>query len=384
MPTQKRPWLLISGSVVIILSIAAFLAFQFSVQKLKGQVEKTLGPYGEVREIRVGLNGLEIIGIRIRAPHRENVSEQQTQWPAEDQLRAERILLVPSIFDLLSARVVLRTIRIEGAYLSMLRTKNGQMQVLPSLLDDPKSSEKTGKNDNGEVPPGSQVKIGKIELIDASIDFFDASIRKNPLKLRLEKINANVRNLQLPELKGQSEVNIDGVLKGIHQNGKITINGSIELSSKESELSARLRGIELVTLQPYLIKASESGVKKGILDLDLKSSIRKGRLNAPGTLTLSDLELTSSSSSGALMGMPRNAALSMMKDRNGKISVKFVLEGDINDPRFSLNETLSTRIGHSLANALGISIEGLTKGVGGIGGATVKGIGNSLEKLLRK
>ena len=385
MPTQQRPWLLIFGSAVIILSIAAFAVFQLSVQKLKGQVEKTLGPYGEVRGIRVGLNGLEIMGIRIRAPRPEKTSELRIQWPAEDQLRAERILIAPSLIDLLSARVVLRTIRIEGAYLSMLRTKNGRMQVLPSLFAPPESSVKPANKDTEEeVLPGTQIKIGTIELIDSNIDFFDASIRKTPLKLRLERINANVRNLQLPELKGQSEVNLDGVLKGVRQDGKIAINGTIELASRESELSIRLRGVDLVTLQPYLIKASESGVQKGILDLDLKPTIRKGRLNAPGTLTLGGLELASSSNYGTLMGMPRDAALAMMKDHDGKISVKFMLEGDINDPRFSLNETLSTRIGISLAKALGISIEGLTTGVGVIGRGAAKGISDSLDKLLNK
>ena len=83
------------------------------------------------------------------------------------------------------------------------------------------------------------------------------------------------------------------------------------------------------------------------------------------------------------MGMPRNAAIAMMKNRDGKISVKFVLDGDINDPRFSLNENLTTRIGSSVAKSLGVSIEGLAKGVGEIGGGAAKGIEDSLGKLIK-
>ena len=78
------------------------------------------------------------------------------------------------------------------------------------------------------------------------------------------------------------------------------------------------------------------------------------------------------------------AAIGLLKDKKGKISVQFVLEGDINDPRFSLNEQFASRLGTSLAGTLGISIESLAKGVGSVGGGAAKSIGESLGKLLGK
>ncbi len=378
MNTQARRWTLIVSFSFAVVLIGGFAAFQFAIQALKGQVESALGPHGEVKEIRVSLTGIEAIGIRIRAPQSTN---KQSAWPAEDQLRAERILIVPAILDLLTARVVLNTIRIEGAYISMLRAKDGRMKVLPSLLETPApsgGSVSTNKKDPNAVPP---INIGKVELVNGTIEFFDATIQQPPLKLRLEQINASFGKIQLPDLKAQSPIKLDGILKGVRQDGNIAIAGNIELATKEMEITTRLRGVDLVALQPYLIKATESGIKKGTLDLDLKSSVSKGQLYAPGTLTLSDMELASGKT---VMGMPRNAAIAMMKNRNGKISVKFALEGNINDPRFSLNENLTTRIGTSLAETLGISIADLAKGVGSIGSGTVKGLIDSLGKLNRK
>ena len=382
MRTRTRRWTLIIGGTLIVLLIAGFAAFQFAIASLKGQVEKALGPQGEVKEIRVGLTGVEIIGIRIRAPRAPENTDKRNLWPTEDQLRAERILITPSIMDLLTAKVVVETIRIEGAYIAMLRARDGRMRVLPSLLEKPASpgaTDKAGKKEAGGTPP---VSIGKVELVDGMIEFYDASIRQPAHKIRLEQIKATIGKLQLPDLQGQSQIDLVGVIKGVRQDGKISISGTAELATRESGISTRLRGVDLVALQPYLIKATESGVKKGALDFDLKSSVQKGKLHAPGTLTISDLELASSS--GTIMGMPRGAAISMLKNRNGKISVKFVLEGDLNDPRFSLNENLTTRIGSSVANSLGFSIEGLAKGVGGVGSGAAKGIGDSLGKLIKK
>ena len=109
---------------------------------------------------------------------------------------------------------------------------------------------------------------------------------------------------------------------------------------------------------------------------------RQGVLHAPGSITLSDLELTSAS--GTIMGLPRNAAIALMKNRKGKISVNFVLEGNINDPHFSLNENLTTRIATSLGGTLGVSVEELTKGVGTVGSSAAKGLSDTIGKLFKK
>ncbi len=268
----------------------------------------------------------------------------------------------------------------------MLRTRNGQMKVLPSLLGA--KAEAAGKpmpdpaGKTGEGKPDTQISIGKITLTEGIIEFYDGSIRSTPVKIRLEQIDASIGKLLLPGLTGHTAIKIDGVLKGNRQDGKLAIDGSIELATKDSGLSTRLRGVDMTVLQPYLIQATETGVRRGTLDLDLKSSVAKGKLRAPGTLTLADMELASSS--GTFMGLPRNAAVGLMKDKKGRISVKFVLEGDINDPKFSLNEHLTTRLGSSLASSLGVSLESLTKGVGSVGSGSAKGIGDSAKKLLRK
>ena len=379
MPNHQKRRLLIVLTVISVVVIGGFVGWQFAIRSLKSQVEQALGPQGEVREIRVGLTGIELLDIRIRA-------QANSGWPSEDELRAKRIVVTPDFLDLLTASLSIDSIRIEDAYVAMLRTRSGQMKIIPSLLDTRSmpagqpAVDPAGKS--GDDKPGTQIGIGKILLTAGVIEFFDASVRSTPVKLRLEQIDASVGKLLLPQLTGHTAIKIDGVIKGNRQDGRLAIDGSMELATKESGFSTKLRGVDMTVLQPYLIRAAETGVRRGTLDLDLKSSIAKGKLRAPGTLTLADLELASSS--GSFMGLPRNVATGMMKDKKGRISVKFVLEGDINDPKFSLNEQMAMRLGSALANSLGISLESLAKGVGSVGSGSAKGIGESVQKLLRK
>jgi hypothetical protein len=63
--------------------------------------------------------------------------------------------------------------------------------------------------------------------------------------------------------------------------------------------------------------------------------------------------------------------------RIASVAVDFTLKGDTNNPNFSLNENLSTRIAASMAGTLGVNIKNVAEGVGSavkrlFGGATKK------------
>jgi len=371
MTTSSRRWPRRLLLALLLLAGLGFAAFQAAIHLLKGKIEQTLGARGEVQEICVGLSSVEILGLRLPAP----AAEGKAAWPAADLLRAERVVVVPSLADLLGARIVLSSIRIEGAYLSILRTPEQKLRVLPGLTGQP------AKPAGEAGTPVPAISIGRIELVDSAVEYFDASIQRSPLKIRLEQINVAIDDLLLPDLKGQSRLQITGIVKGPKNDGRLEIGGVIELASKESDLKARLRGVDLLAFKPYLIRATDTGVKHGSMDLDLHSTIQRKRLHAPGTLTLNQLELAGG---GAFMGVPQAAVIGLMKNKAGQISINFALDGNLDDPRFSLNEQLLGRMGAGLAETAGISLEGLAKGVGSAGSSVAKGIGDSVGKLFGK
>jgi hypothetical protein len=357
--------LLIALVLLGLLIAVTMTGMHFAAKALKNQVLQALGPESDVGEISVGWTAIEIRQLRVRGPK---------GWPSQDALRAERVVVVPDLLGLFSAQVRVRRIDVEQAYLSVLRARDKPLQLLPGLLDKPHAK---------SAQPGSAVpvSIGLIELHGGVLEFFDATVRQPAHKVRLEQLEAKVEDLRLPALTGRTHFKLDGVVKGVQRNGKLALNGWAEIADKNSDLTTKLHGVDLVALQPYLIKAAETGVKRGTMDLNLKSVVHKNRLRAPGTLTLSDLELASSGGAmSTFMGMPRQAVIGSLKNRSGQIVMQFTLEGDLNDPQFSINESFSRRAGASVAESLGISIEGLTRGMGG----AVDGLGGAVKRLFGK
>ncbi|RJG02462.1 DUF748 domain-containing protein [Noviherbaspirillum sedimenti] len=356
-------------ALVLLLALAAagFFGLRYATALLKTQVEAALGETSEIGAIDVGWSAIEVRDLRIRAPR---------DWPAQDTLQAARIIIVPDLRGLLSdrSRVHIHSITIDDAYLSVLRTRSGRLRLLPSLLETKKDQGDGAVPSNGAI----EVAIGKVELRGGRVEFFDASVKQPAHRMRLEQLHASVEQLQVPSLAGRTGVTVDGVIKGVRRDGRLAVSGWLELAAKNSQLNSRLVGVDLVALQPYLIKAAETGVKRGTLEMQLQSTVKANRLHAPGKLTLTDLELREKSGAvGTFMGLPRQAVVAGLKDRNNRITIQFTLEGKLDDPRFSLNENFAKSIGAATAGLLGISIEGLAKHLGN----APQAIGSAIKNL---
>ena len=64
-------------------------------------------------------------------------------------------------------------------------------------------------------------------------------------------------------------------------------------------------------------------------------------------------------------GAAHRAALAVL-NRDGRVDLDFKLQGRTDDPKFSLDESLSTRIAAGFAEAVGVSVKGVATGVGGV------------------
>lgn len=89
-----------------------------------------------------------------------------------------------------------------------------------------------------------------------------------------------MEDLVVPTMNRRNRFDIQGLVKGIHNNGSVDIAGWAEIAIKDSSVNLKLGSVELFALQPYLIKASDTRVRKGTLNLDLRSNISNNYLNA--------------------------------------------------------------------------------------------------------
>ena len=363
---KGRRWGWIVSGVVALLVFGGIVGFRMAVEALRERVIDTLGPESEIAEIRVGWSSLDVEGLRITSPK---------GWPTSEALRAKRVTIVPSLRGVLSGQLRVQSITVLEPYLSALRTRDGQLQVLPSLLAGPP----------GDAAAAREVTIERITLQGGVLDLFDASVAQPPLEIHLEQVEATVLDVVAPAFAGKTRFDLAAVLKGSRQDGTVSIVGWAELASRDSSLKTTLRSVDVLALEPYLIRAGERGVQKGTLDLDLQSEVSRNRLHAPGQLTISGLELAPATGAfGTFMGLPRDAVVGALKNQRDQIAVSFVLEGNLDDPQFTLNEAFTTRLASAVAESLGVSLGGLATGVGSMGVKGVEAVGEAAKGALQQ
>ncbi len=370
---MKR-WQVIVFAVVLILGVAVVAGYRVGVRLLQGKIVEALGTGSRIAELKVNWFSIELLGLSIDAPK---------GWPAVRTLEAERVTIVPDLRSLLTNQVRIASIVVERPYLSMLRTP-GKLIMVPSLTEQEGSkTDADPKNASARA-----VVISTIELKNGSVELFDATVSRPPLKTRLEEIDAVIRDVAAPAA-GRTHFDLAAVVKGVKRDGRAKITGWVGPAARDSSSRIVLAAVDMVALQPYLVKKNEAQVTQGSLDLNLSSEVRNNNLDGKGKVVIKDLEFAPGRGLfDTFMGVPRNAVIGFLKDHNNAIDIDFALKGDTGNPSFSLNESLSTRIATGMAGQLGVSIGGVAEGLGTLGrrgmegaGGVVDGVGSAFKRL---
>jgi hypothetical protein len=153
-----------------------------------------------------------------------------------------------------------------------------------------------------------------------------------------------------------------------------------------------IKRLDITDLKPYYQKKGDVNVTRGIIDMNMDVKIRSNEINSPGKAVLKDLEFERGSGMGnTFLNMPLSAVVSFLKNNNDEIVVNFVVQGDLNNPKFNLRESFMNKISIAMAEKLGLSIQRIGGSIVETGaegakevGKGAKGIGETIKKFLER
>jgi hypothetical protein len=256
--------------------------------------------------------------------------------------------------------------------------------MVPSLTE----REESRKDQPSDQTSTRAVTITTIEVKDGTLDLYDTTVSRPPLKTKIVQIEAAIRDVAAPASE-KTRFELAGIVKGIKRDGHATVSGWVGPGARDSSSRIALAAVDMVALQPYLVRNYEARVTKGSLDLNLDSEVRNKNLDGKGKIVLRDLEFAPARGFfDTFMGLPRAAVITFLKDHNNAINVDFIIKGDTSHPNFSLNENISTRIATAMAGQLGVSVKNVAEELGTLGrkgvegaGGLVEGVGSAVKRL---
>ncbi|MDE1180610.1 DUF748 domain-containing protein [Paraburkholderia sp.] len=372
MSLGKRVSIAIVG-VIVTLAVIAFIGLQYAQREIRSRLIDALGPLGSAETIDVGLTSIRLTHVRLKPP---------PGWIGSDPLRADEIIITPDVRDMIARRIHIRDVTVRGFDMAVVRSADGTIRILPNLRQSIAGQRAAASGTDADADEAKREKlIDHISLENGNFEFYDLTVSNPAYRIVISSANATVDHLHLPALDEPTTLSVTGAIKGPQHTGTVAFGGWIRVSNKDSQTTCTLRGVDIETIDPYLLKkaGAKAQITGGTIDLSVQSTVKNYQLHAPGTLTLHHLQLADSGNPlDTFMSIPTRAAIAAMKSHGDDITLHFVLDGNLRDPKFSVRDSLMTRIGAGLANALGVSAEGVAKGAN----ETVKGIGNALKNLL--
>ena len=357
----ERRRLLLAGAAVAALALAGVI---FAAHDAKQRILQALGPRATVGSISLNYPTVTLHDVHIAADAASGA------WPADQEFDAQEVAVDITAASLWAYRhgepLAIADIHVRDGTLVMLRT-TGHLTILPALRDTSRAAASARQASQTAAPdePATALILEHMRFDRMAVDLYDATLPGGkPLRLRFEQVQGTVANLALPRLAQAIALDLQGTLKGVERDGHVSLKGSLTPPAHDANLAIRLVGVDMVALQPYLLRLGERSVKHGRLDLSMDANVVDRAVHAPGELAISGLEF-GEAEGGTFAGVGRRAVLAALK-RDGRIALKFTLEGRTDDPKFSLDESLTARLAVGLGEALGSEVKGVVEGVGGV------------------
>lgn len=261
-----------------------------------------------------------------------------------------------------------------------LRLESDRKGKISNPLPGGAAKAQAGKKEEASAP----VEVKNLKIEGGELLYLDGKIARRPYPIRITDIDLTADRLSFPAGNQNTAYRLSARLPGNHSKGVLTSSGNTALKTLDTSAKVSLRDLDLTNFKPYLLKEGDVDISRGFLDLDVDLGIKKRMLYAPAHSVLRDLQFVGGKGlADRFLGVPRNLVVNSLKTNNNQIAFDFVLEGSLDNPKFSLRESMVTRLTVGLAKNLGLSVIETGETVIIQGGRLMKGVGDVMKEIFK-
>jgi outer membrane protein OmpA-like peptidoglycan-associated protein len=182
-----------------------------------------------------------------------------------------------------------------------------------------------------------QVKIGN----NSTIRIVDQSV-KPTFKTTVSPLNLTIENIDSTDPASRTSIDMNA---SVNSGNRITANGWLTpfADKRDAEIKLNIHALDLVMFSPYSAQAAGYQVRSGRINVTLNGNIDDDIVKLNTELVAQRLNLDATSDAAREqsaqtlgIGMPIDAALALMKDKKGNITIEVPVSGNLEDPNFAI------------------------------------------------
>ena len=358
------------AAVVLLLVIAFAFLIKHANKIIKYELESQLGKGFSIKQISLHWGKVEAFDVNFKNPAGKEV------------FKTDHLILEAGFMGILRKEYIISNVSLKNLYI-LLETDNKGNLLAPFTQKEP-----TKEIAEKPLPP---IVINKIEIKNGALDYLDRKVSKTPVLTKLRDIELEFKDIAFPLGDNFSTYTLSANVPGNQSIGILKSKGKIKPKTSDMDCKVEIRKLDITAFKPYYQKKSDVNVTKGTLDLDMDTKVTSRKMNAPGKAVLKDLDFEKRPGvGGTFLNIPLSAVILFLKNNNNEIVVNFVMEGDLDNPKFTLREGFMDKVSIAMAEKLGLSVKRIGESIVILGAEGtkeaekgVKGIGESIKKLFK-
>jgi len=206
------------------------------------------------------------------------------------------------------------------------------------------------------------VSVGRVRVVNGAVDFADLSLVL-PFATKVSKLQGAASRIS-SERKSRTSLKFEG---GVGQFGDVKVDGQLAPFEPKTftNIDVAFRNVEMTTLSPYSATFAGRKIASGRLDLSLQYKIENDALKGNNMIVLRDFTLGERVKSLDAKDLPLDLAVALLKDSEGKIDLAVPVEGDVDNPEFSISGVVMNAIGNVLGKLVSAPFRALGAALGG-------------------
>ena len=205
----------------------------------------------------------------------------------------------------------------------------------------------------------SHLKLHHLAINNSSFRFDDYGTT-TPVALLFNNVNCNINNLDNGDATQRSSFDYTS---SIGRHGQIALKGDIAPFSDtiDLDLSGKINDFNLTTVSPYVEQVFGLDIQQGHLDYDFTLPVIANDVNMASDIHLHRFKMVAITDEAVErtsknFGMPLNLALSLLRDRQGDITLSLPVKGNLSQPDFKIGPAMRLALVNGIKNTLMLTL----------------------------
>ncbi len=184
-----------------------------------------------------------------------------------------------------------------------------------------------------EAGSAAAVRIDKVTVRGGAIVFIDRSVSPE-VRMDVTALAGSVSGLS-SLASTAADVDLHATING---QAPLSVTGKVNPLARDLFLDLKVVGndFDLPAVSPYSGTFAGYAIQRGKLDVDLDYKLAERRLQAQNKFELDQFDFGEKVASPKATHLPVRLAVSLLKDRQGRITLNLPVSGSLDDPKFRL------------------------------------------------